>query len=350
MAVVTHQPAPPASLDDRVPQELSDLVMKLLEKDAARRPASAGVVAEMLRTMEQRLARQAEENTVAIKAEPKAVPGATGSGRRRKLLVLALVVAAVVPLAWWLAAVVLRVETANGTLVVEMDDDETEARIKNGKLVLTGPDDKVRYTLAPSEKNKELPAGAYRVRVEGADGLTLDTPEFTLKKGEKVTVRVRAEARALVKAGDPDRRAAEWVLSIGGVVTVNHQDRQIKTTADLPAEPFRLTGVGLIGKQQVDDASLDRLRGCKDLTGLSLSATQVSDAGLAHLRDWPNLTSIDLSNNLRVGDKGLIHLKNCKNLTLLYLGGTKVSDAGLSHLKDFPNLSYVYLDGSAESV
>ena len=36
------------------------------------------------------------------------------------------------PAAWWLATVVLRVETAQGTLVVEINDPETEARIKNG--------------------------------------------------------------------------------------------------------------------------------------------------------------------------------------------------------------------------
>jgi hypothetical protein len=34
--------------------------------------------------------------------------------------------------------------------------------------------------LQPSERNKQLAAGDYKVRVEGADGLTLDTPEFTL--------------------------------------------------------------------------------------------------------------------------------------------------------------------------
>ena len=79
--------------------------------------------------------------------------------------------AVLAPLAVWLAITVLRVETPNGTLVVEMDDKDVEARIKNGKLILSGPDDKVRYTLAPSERNKEVAAGAYKVRVEGADGL-----------------------------------------------------------------------------------------------------------------------------------------------------------------------------------
>jgi serine/threonine protein kinase len=48
MEVALHQPPPPRQLNAEVPQDLSDLVMKLLEKDAARRPASAGEVVRML--------------------------------------------------------------------------------------------------------------------------------------------------------------------------------------------------------------------------------------------------------------------------------------------------------------
>src|SRR5262249_49944258 len=163
----------------------------------------------------------------------------------------------------------------NGTLVVEIDD-ETEARVKNGKLVLTGPDGKVRYTLAPSERNRKIDAGPYRVRVEGADGLKVDTPEFTLKKGGKVTVRVTATARAF----DRDRRAAEGVLPVGGLVKVKGQERDIKAAAGLPREAFRLTGIDLRDNKQVNDASLSIFKGCKNLTGLWLGGTKVSDAGL----------------------------------------------------------------------
>ena len=37
-----------------------------------------------------------------------------------------------------------------------------------------GPDGKDRYTLAPHERNKLLAAGPYKIRVAGADGLSLD--------------------------------------------------------------------------------------------------------------------------------------------------------------------------------
>ena len=170
------------------------------------------------------------------------------------------------PLGWWLATVVLRVETDKGTLVVEINDAEVEARIKGGKLILTGPDDKVRYTLGPGERDKKIDAGPYKVRVEGADGLALDTPEFTLKKGGKVTVRVTMEPKAVAKS----RRPRPQGRRVGAVHRrdgpVNGQDREIKAAADLPQEPFRLTRVDLHENKQVSDAGLAHFKGCKNLT------------------------------------------------------------------------------------
>ena len=40
---------------------------------------------------------------------------------------------------------------------------------------------------------------------------------------------------------DADRKAAEWVLSVGGKLWVNGQERDIKAAADLPKERFTLT-------------------------------------------------------------------------------------------------------------
>ena len=146
-----------------------------------------------------------------------------------------------------------------------MEDAETEARVKNGKLILSGPDGKVRYTLSRASGTRNCAAGPYKVRVEGADGLTLDTPEFTLKKGGQVTVRVTAVPKAVVKATDPDRKAAEYVLSLGGAVRVNGKDRDIKVGRRPAAGAFRLTRIELPANERVDDAGLANCKGCKHL-------------------------------------------------------------------------------------
>jgi len=231
---------------------------------------------------------------------------------------------------------------------VAIDDPETEARIKNGKLILTGPDDKVRYTLAPSERDKKIDAGPYKVRVEGAEGLTLDTPEFILKKGGKVTVRVTMEPKVAAKNLDPDRKAAEWVLSLGGMVRVNGQDREIKVATDLPRESFRLTWVDLRENKQVSNAGLAHFKDCKNQRTLLLHGTKVNDAGLAYFKDCKNLMHLGLGGT-QVSDAGLAYFKDCMNLTRLNLGGTQVSDTGLAHFKSCKNLMHLGLAGTQVS-
>jgi uncharacterized membrane protein/tRNA A-37 threonylcarbamoyl transferase component Bud32 len=345
-ALATVTPPPARALNPNLPQALSDLIARLMSNDPARRPQSAADVVVAVR-----------------KIETPAKPG-----RGRTGLLAALGSLALVPLVvWWLVTAVLRVETSDGTFAVEIDDPETEARLKDGKLILTGPDDKVRYTLAPGERDRKMDAGSYRVRVEGVDGLTLDTKEFTLKQGGKVTIRVTVDPRAAARSLDPDRKAAEWVLSLGGTVRVNDQDREVKSAADLSHEPFRLTHVDLGENKQVSDMGLAHFKDCKSLTSLSLNGTRVSDAGLVHFKGCKNLMRLWLAgtqvseaglayfkgcknltelwlNDTEVGDAGVAHFKDCKNLTTLGLFRTRVSDTGLAHFKDCQNLRYLALD------
>ncbi len=169
---------------------------------------------------------------------------------------------------------------------------------------------------------------------------------------------------------NPDRRAAEYVLSIGGFIKIkeNGQEREIKAVGDLPLGEFELTFINLNSNPKVSDAGLAHLKdctnltrldlnhlpvsdvglahfkNCKNLTHLDLSGTQVSDAGLAHFKDYKDLTELDL-HGTRVSDTGLAHFKDCKHLTSLNLAGTQVSDAGLAHLKDCKNLRGLVLNG-----
>jgi uncharacterized membrane protein len=336
-ALATVTPPPTRTLNRNLPRALSDLIDRLLSKNPARRPQSAEEVAAAVR----QIAANLSGDTVLIESETAPRPRAKAwRGRTPLLVALALLVLA--PLGWWLATVILRVETENGTLVVEINDAETEARIRDGKLILTGPDDKVLYTLSPSEHDKKIDTGPYKIRVEGADGLTLDVPEFTLKKGDMVTVRVTMDPKSSAKNLDPDRKAADWVLSIGGVVRVNNQERDIKTAADLPPGAFQLTAALLLDNKHVSDAGLGHFKDCKSLTVLNLDSTKVSDAGLAYFKDCKNLTALHLRQT-QVSDVGMAYFKDCKNLTVLYLGNTQVSDEGMAYFKDCKNLTILDL-------
>ncbi len=144
---------------------------------------------------------------------------------------------------------------------------------------------------------------------------------------------------------DPDRRAAEYVLSIGGAVRVDGNDSNIRAKGDLPAGAFQLTVVNLNGNKRVTDAGLAAFEGCTNLTQLTMhDCAQVTDAGFAHFKSCKGLAVIDLW-GVSLTDAGLAHLKGNKKLTNLCLVGTQVTDAGLACLKECTSLAEMYLMG-----
>lgn len=147
-------------------------------------------------------------------------------------------------------------------------------------------------------------------------------------------------ARAAV--ADPDRRAAEYVLSIGGWVQIDDKVK-IATLAELPNESFTLKVVNLYRNQNVTDAGLVSFKDCRMLTYLVLQNTNVSDEGLVNFKSSAELSGLNLGFT-QVGDAGLAHFKNCKKLNTLALGGTRITDLGLANFKDCNNLKILLLD------
>jgi Leucine-rich repeat (LRR) protein len=120
----------------------------------------------------------------------------------------------------------------------------------------------------------------------------------------------------------------------------------------LLADLTPLNGINLAGLTHLDvsytkvsDAGLAHFKDFKNLSDLSLSHTGISDAGMAHLSECKSLASLDLGAT-GVSDAGLIFLKDCKALTRLIIADTKVRDAGLIHLKDCKNLLRLYLNNT----
>jgi internalin A len=147
--------------------------------------------------------------------------------------------------------------------------------------------------------------------------------------------------RASHSPTDPDRRAAEWVLSIGGRPGIE-SDGEERDVDQLPPGPFKLRKVQLYNNQKVNDAGLACLNGCRNLKELGLWLTKVSDTGLANVTDCKNLSVLYLSGN-QVTDAGLAHFRECKGLTSLGLLGTKASDEGLAYFRNCTNLEVLEL-------
>jgi Leucine-rich repeat (LRR) protein len=79
------------------------------------------------------------------------------------------------------------------------------------------------------------------------------------------------------------------------------------------------------------------------LERLHLDRTQITDAGLVHLRGLTKLEVLNLSRSPSIDGSGLVHLKDLTNLKVLYLASTQITDAGIMHLKDLTNLEYLSL-------
>ncbi len=146
-------------------------------------------------------------------------------------------------------------------------------------------------------------------------------------------------------AADPDRKAAEYVLSVGGAVQVNGESHEIKTVAALPKDRFALTGVNFTSENPVTNLGLANFRGCEHLTSLHLHSAEVGDAGLAHFKECKKLTYLALV-EMRVTDAGLGHFKGCADLAVLNLYRTPTGDAGLAHFKECKNLTTLNLGGA----
>jgi hypothetical protein len=66
--------------------------------------------------------------------------------------------------------------------------------------------------------------------------------------------------------------------------------------------------------------------------------SQITDDGLAHLKNLRQLEFLDLKKNKRLTDAGLVHLEGLKNLDQLILIGTQVTPAGVKQLQQkLPN-------------
>jgi serine/threonine protein kinase len=586
ISLVNETPPPVRTLRPDLPPALANLIDQLMCKDASGRPQSAAEVATTVRQLvkdiqanragpapivqtpplpsaveasgsaprvlpvasDEDTARHAWESATSNEPdgeaddgddEPVAAPARSSSAPRMALLIVAAVLGLGL-LAW--GASTLLLTTPEGTLTVEINDPEVEARFKDGKLVLVGPDGKARYTLS-AERSKKIDAGSYAIRVEGAVGLVVDTSEFSLKKGDKVTVRVtfdpkvakkpepkkkdvpasgskakgpsdeadgfvsifngkdltgwttaqggrgnwkvvdgaitcagqldhlytessdfgdfhlraevklnalgnsgiyfragkplglvtdyeaqistradqqktgslynlarvnqspvagdtwftyeiiargdrirllvngtetaaytetrpgrprtgyialqhhdpnttvqfrKIEVRRLDAMGVADRKAAEYALSVGGAVMVDGAEKSIKDRAELPKEPFRLTGVGLGSNTKVADADLAVFKDCAHIALLSFYKTPVSNAGLKHFENCANLTGIDLGDTL-VTDAALEQIKSLTKLTRLNVAKSKVTAKGVAELaKALPGCTIVWDGGTIE--
>ncbi len=180
------------------------------------------------------------------------------------------------------------------------------------------------------------------------------------ENGDESTRKNKAQE---VSAADREAEAALEALSANierdgdEVVYVSLQDSRQVTDADLvylTKLPWRKTraeveftigyfhrpwpspALNLAGTE-ITDAGVEHLKGLTNLRTLKLNGTEITDAGLVHLKGLTSLESLRLPGT-EISDAGLEHLKALTSLEGLWLHDTEITDAGLVHLKGLTSL------------
>jgi Leucine-rich repeat (LRR) protein/tRNA A-37 threonylcarbamoyl transferase component Bud32 len=352
-ALAQGQPVSPCEINHNVPRGLADLILQLLSRDPAMRPASAGEVADRLKALEQRGAPPA-----GTRAQPPALAGTLPGSRpaRSRWGLAAAALAALLPLAYVYGGVMVRFATNRGLVVIEVNDPETEVTVTEGGALIQDRKGQRQVTLVAGKHELEVtvrdPTGEVR----------FFTTCFQLRRGGTEVVSVRQElarqtagtfsrrdgeppdAPAPAAPAEAEHRAALWALSRGaeGTILVGDGNKDLAFARNLQAGTYKVAKVILGPESKASDAELAHLAELPNLISLKLQGAWVNDASLAHVRALQNLRRLDLVAT-RVSDAGLVHLLGLANLNHLILVNTAISDAGLVRLKSLPKLQHLGL-------
>jgi hypothetical protein len=155
-----------------------------------------------------------------------------------------------------------------------------------------------------------------------------------------------------VQRAERQRRAVAAICSLKGVI--HYEDDELVTNT-APSIPWLRELLGndyfadvywvSLTDTQISNAGLDHLKGLPGLRVLYLNSMELSDQGLRGLKGLTELEVLYLSNT-RVSDAGCEHLKGLAKLKILTLSDTRVTGAGLQHLKGLTKLEVLKLSGT----
>ena len=339
MAVLTSlavdQPTPPLEPNPAVSPEFSRLIMLLLSKNPDDRPASAQDVAE-------RLSQIQIESTFPMIEE---LPG---------------------------AAAPLASPVTPESAFAHLDDDPTELTppVSTKKTAITKTvvtrQSEIKAALARKSRKKSVRpvwwvGAALLLLVTGAGGVLItkgkagapsktevaEAPKEAPKKEPRAST-VKTPTPPAAKPAepdlrDPDRRAAEYVMSVGGYVQIENEINPRFYIGELPKGPFQLREVALFDQPRMTDAGLAAFKGCTRLASLSLHGDQLTDAALAHFKDCKNLIHLFIGGK-SFSDRGLEHFKDCKKIESVTLRIPRLTDEGLQNFvegKEFRSFGLV---------
>ncbi len=195
-------PTEPCELDPSVPNDLSDLVMSLLEKSPGKRPSSAASVAGALSSDREdwdfkpnynsaknvSLANRDAKPKNASSLKDSSSPALAGRSGSWIGWVAGLVICGLLGFGVYFSPQIIRIATNKGQLVIKSDDPNVKVEIlSNGERVV------IMDLL--SNQTLEVIAGEYEIRpVSGDNSISIDRGNVTMSRGGKEIVSVTRSA------------------------------------------------------------------------------------------------------------------------------------------------------------
>ncbi|QDU25728.1 Serine/threonine-protein kinase PrkC [Anatilimnocola aggregata] len=205
--LATLTPPAPEAIRPDLPARLSQLIQQLLAKDREQRPPSADAVVQLLESMmaEQGSSSVASAPLISIvtnkpkqSARAKTQPPLQSARWSAKWLMVAAGFAAAMIIA---AAMVYRIQTDQGSFVVEINDPAVEIKLREQGLVLEDKAHNREFTIKTTGQQAPQKSGNYELKpgqglqllVVDNGGLEVPTQEFKLTRGDKVRVRIKLD-------------------------------------------------------------------------------------------------------------------------------------------------------------
>jgi serine/threonine protein kinase len=346
MAVTHHQPPPPSELNRALPRSLSDLIMALLAKDPQARPQSADDVAAALGDMERHVPAGGEyvpevpvqapgthaDTQSSVRADTAALraPLPVKRGLSRRWLTVAAILVTLIGLSIILVPLLTR--SSNGDAVMRSSTPDSNVSSRDSSSASS----------IPSSPGKSASSSEMRSSSEppAADDRTVAL--WCVEHGCSIIMGNDKDNFVPCDKSD-DLRPLDASFHIVALVThapFKVDDKNLEQFAGLS----RLEQL-MLNTQPITDTGIANLRGCRRLGTLGIFSCKVSDDCFRLIAEqFPELSFLEVSNS-EVTGAGLAHLKKMKKLKQLHLGFIpSLKEAELVHLQGLETLEHLGLN------
>ncbi len=220
---------------------------------------------------------------------------------------------------------------------------------------------KVKLTIDVKKKS-------WRMKVDDAENdlefgfrynpASLHAVNFLVQSKKQVyidAIRVLSESAEKPPAQSPNgihHRVAEWVVNVGGAVSVylsaENRTLWIRKPQDVPDQSFTVHNIQLQTGTDVSKADLQSISQLQSLVGASFPNCKIDDKGVQLIARCTGVIDLNLSGN-PITDGGIGHLLALQSLQQLRVGGTQITDAGLKPLIGMPRLNLLSAENTGIS-